>query len=121
MKMTEKDITGQWCKDLRRRLAMTQRQFWGPLGITQAPASSYETGKRDIPRPVRMLILANHVAGGKVEQAADYKPGANWRKKKQELQARERAIKSAATRAVRALDAASAEVARARGLIDGIV
>lgn len=46
----------------RKRLGLTQADFWRPLGVTQSGGSRYETG-RAIPRPVRKLIWLVHVVG----------------------------------------------------------
>lgn len=40
---------------LRRKLGLTQTQFWEPLGITQSGGSRYETG-RNVPPPMKLLI-----------------------------------------------------------------
>lgn len=38
----------------RQALGLDQKQFWGPLGVTQSDASRYEHG-RPLPRPVQLL------------------------------------------------------------------
>lgn len=40
---------------LRRRLDMTQTEFWSRVGVTQSGGSRYESG-RDIPSPVAILL-----------------------------------------------------------------
>ena len=40
---------------LRRKLRLSQAEFWVPLGVTQSAGSRYEHG-RDIPRPVALLL-----------------------------------------------------------------
>ena len=39
----------------RKKLGLTQEQFWKPVGVTQSGGSRYENG-RDIPLPVQQLI-----------------------------------------------------------------
>ena len=40
---------------VRKRLGMTQMEFWRPLGVHQAVGSRYESG-RAIPMPVQLLL-----------------------------------------------------------------
>ncbi len=56
MKSTEKlDV-----REIRRKLALNQQQFWSKLGVTQSGGSRYESG-RNIPRPVQQLLRLVHV------------------------------------------------------------
>lgn len=41
--------------DLRRKLGLTQTEFWTPLGLTQSAGSRYENG-RPVPKPIRVLV-----------------------------------------------------------------
>lgn len=47
-------------RDIRRKLAMNQQQFWSKLGVTQSGGSRYESG-RNMPRPVQHLLRLVHV------------------------------------------------------------
>jgi transcriptional regulator with XRE-family HTH domain len=60
--LTEKDIDGTCARELRKRLDMTQPEFWGAVGLTQSGGCRYEKGG-SIPRPYRILIFLIHVAG----------------------------------------------------------
>ncbi|GJH00258.1 DNA-binding transcriptional regulator [Paraburkholderia terrae] len=59
--LTEKDIDGTCARELRKRLGMTQPDFWGAVGLTQSGGCRYEKGG-SIPRPYRILIFLVHVA-----------------------------------------------------------
>lgn len=39
----------------RKKLGLTQEQFWKPVGVTQSGGSRFENG-RDIPKHVQMLV-----------------------------------------------------------------
>lgn len=47
-------------REIRRKLAMNQQQFWSKLGVTQSGGSRYESG-RSMPRPVQQLLRLVHV------------------------------------------------------------
>lgn len=47
-------------REIRRKLAMNQQQFWSKLGVTQSGGSRYESG-RNMPRPVQQLLRLVHV------------------------------------------------------------
>jgi len=47
-------------KDIRRRLGLSQGEFWTRIGVTQSGGSRYESG-RSMPRPVRELLRLVHV------------------------------------------------------------
>lgn len=51
-------------KALRAKLKLNQKDFWGPLGVTQSGGSRYESG-RELPTPVKMLL---HLAYGSATQ-----------------------------------------------------
>ena len=67
--ITESEMTGPVARDLRMQLGMTQRDFWGPAGVTQSVACRYETGDVAIPRSARILLVAHYVAGVKIDAA----------------------------------------------------
>ena len=46
----------------RKKLDQNQTVFWGQFAVTQSSGSRYETGSRDIPAPVK-LLLALKIAG----------------------------------------------------------
>ena len=65
MELTEKDIDAETAGRMRKELGLSQREFWGPVGVQQSVSSRYEHGHAEIPLPVRMLIVARYV--GKVD------------------------------------------------------
>ena len=54
--MTIKSMKGEDVTALRKRLKMTQREFWKRIGMTQSAGSRYEVGNIAIPKTLRMLI-----------------------------------------------------------------
>jgi transcriptional regulator with XRE-family HTH domain len=81
--LTEKDIDGTCARELRKRLGLTQPQFWGAVGLTQSGGCRYEKGG-SIPRPYRILIFLIHVAGLTIDVTS--KEGAGSAKALAELQ-----------------------------------
>ncbi len=65
--MTEDQITGEIAKDIREKLGMRQSKFWNPIGVQQSVASRYEQGLSPIPQSVRILLVANYVAGVRID------------------------------------------------------
>jgi len=55
-----KDVEKFDAREIRRKLAMNQQQFWSKLGVTQSGGSRYESG-RSMPRPVQQLLRLVHV------------------------------------------------------------
>ncbi len=60
MKMEELEMAKASTKrvdphSIRDRLGLSQRDFWGPLGVKQSGGSRYENG-RSMPKPVEMLL-----------------------------------------------------------------
>lgn len=47
-------------KEVRKRLAMNQQEFWGRIGVAQSAGSRYESGRR-MPRPVKELLRVIHI------------------------------------------------------------
>ena len=47
-------------REIRRRLGLSQEQFWTQIGVTQSGGSRYESG-REMPKPVRELLRLVHV------------------------------------------------------------
>lgn len=68
---TEKEVTGAAAKALREQYGLTQKAFWTPMGITQAGGCRYENGQAPVPRPIRILVFANYVAGLKVDASTE--------------------------------------------------
>lgn len=60
---TEADITAEALKELRKQSGEIQRSFWARVGVTQAGGSRYESGQIPLPKPLRLLVFANYVAG----------------------------------------------------------
>lgn len=118
MKHTEKEITGPVAKALREAAKMTQGAFWNPIGVHQSVGSKYESAETKIPRSVRILIVANYVAGMKIDTATVASIEALERLGI--LQAKDRDMKTSTARVLRALDSAAKEIAGARETIQSI-
>lgn len=54
---------------LRKHFGLSQRDFWGALGVTQSGGSRYEKG-RPLPAPVRKLCRMFYVDGSTPSDAA---------------------------------------------------
>lgn len=59
---TDKDIIGESVRMMRSQLGLSQRAFWGGIGVKQPIGSKYEAGLR-IPDPIKSLIFIRYVAG----------------------------------------------------------
>lgn len=46
--------------EIRRKLRLSQYDFWSKVGVTQSGGSRYENG-RNVPRPVRELVRLVHI------------------------------------------------------------
>lgn len=46
--------------EIRRKLRLSQYDFWNKVGVTQSGGSRYENG-RNMPKPVRELIRLVHI------------------------------------------------------------
>lgn len=57
MKLDPKEITGAVALTMREERGMTQKEFWGPVGVQQSVASRYERGG-NIPRAIRLMIAS---------------------------------------------------------------
>lgn len=53
-------VTGQWIKDVRMRLHLTQQQFAARLGVSQGAVANWENDKRQPLGPA--LILLRYLA-----------------------------------------------------------
>ena len=53
--MKLKIYSGAEIRDMRKRLGLTQSEFWSRFQVTQSGSSRYETG-RDIPEPIQLLL-----------------------------------------------------------------
>jgi len=118
MKITEKDITGPAAKQLRESLKLSQSAFWNPLGVHQSSACKYEAGQAKIPKAVRILVVATYVAGMQIDATSS--DGVDALHRLGNIQSKDRDLKKSAARALRAIDAASAELAGARESIQSI-
>lgn len=54
-----KTFTGEEARAMRKKLGLNQKEFWGPLGITQSGGSRYERD-RNIPGTVQRLLVIAH-------------------------------------------------------------
>ena len=59
---TANDITGPVARQLRVMRGMSQREFWGAIGVKQAIGCRYELGFR-VPGPIKTLVFIRYVAG----------------------------------------------------------
>lgn len=59
---TANDITGPVARKLRTMRGMSQREFWGAVGVQQAVSSKYENGLR-LPNTIKTLVFIRYVAG----------------------------------------------------------
>ena len=60
---TDSEIDAKRAKALREQMNLTQREFWGAVGVSQPGGSQYERGARPIPSSVRKQIFFRFVAG----------------------------------------------------------
>ena len=70
MKITEDQMTGLQARQLRESLGLSQKEFWGAVGVLQSVGARYETGSAHIPRiprAVRILLVANYIAGLRID------------------------------------------------------
>ncbi len=58
------DLDGAAALALREDRQLSQAQFWGPLGVSQPTASSYERGNRAVPKVTQILTYLVHVNPG---------------------------------------------------------
>lgn len=63
--------TGDQARTLRKKLGLTQSEFWGRAGTTQSGGSRYESG-RDIPDAVLMLLQIAYGTERQAEQLQDW-------------------------------------------------
>ena len=49
-------------REMRKKLGLTQTEFWSAVGVTQSGGSRYESG-RAIPNAVRELVRIVHIEG----------------------------------------------------------
>lgn len=68
--LSEADITGPIARDLRVKAGLNQAEFWGAIGVNQSSGSRYEQSKNRLQRPVRLLLLAVHIAGLQLARSA---------------------------------------------------
>lgn len=66
MQLTEKDITGPLVRTIRTGTGLSQKAFWGPLGVKQSVGCKYEADT-PIPHSVRILIVATYIGGLKID------------------------------------------------------
>lgn len=118
MKLTEKDITGPVARGIREGLTLSQSAFWNPIGVHQSTGCKYEDQQAKIPKSVRILVVANYVAGVKIDTTTG--EGVESLARLGTIQAKDRDLKKSAARAMRALDSAAAEIAGARETIQSI-
>ena len=67
MAQTKKPATIKNYRELRRKMDISQSEFWNRLGITQSGGSRYESG-RNVPKPTQTVI---HLAYGTTKAALE--------------------------------------------------
>lgn len=61
---TEADIDGTFALHVRKKLKLTQHQFWNPVGVSQSAGCRFETVRNEkMVAPIRILLFARYVAG----------------------------------------------------------
>lgn len=115
--MTETDVTNESARKLRQELGLTQKDFWGPVGVAQSVGARYEDDVK-IPRPVRILVVARYVAGLKIsaetsEDLADLQLMAD-------VQRKLGTARSLARQVSKDLDGAARHIAAAKASLTGI-
>lgn len=55
--------------ELRRKLQLTQKEFWGQIGVTQSGGSRYENNRR-IPAPISLLLEVTYLKGLNLDTVA---------------------------------------------------
>lgn len=68
--LTEKDITNEKARELRKSLNLSQAAFWSPIGVLQSVGARYEDDVR-IPRSVRILIVTKYCAGLQIDAGTE--------------------------------------------------
>ncbi len=68
MNITESEITSQVARELRKSRGLTQKEFWGSVGVQQSVGARYEQDV-SIPHAVRILLVAHYVSGMKINTA----------------------------------------------------
>ncbi len=66
MNLTENEMTGPVVRSLREGVGLSQKAFWGPLGVKQSVGCKYESDT-PIPHSVRILIVATYISGLKID------------------------------------------------------
>lgn len=64
MKITnESEINGLSAKKLREDMKLTQAEFWGAVCVSNARGCAYETGRTEVPAPIKRLLFLHYVLG----------------------------------------------------------
>lgn len=64
--ITEHEITAALARQMRQDRKLSQKEFWGAVGVHQSVGCKYEQDVT-IPRSVRTLLVAHYVAGVKID------------------------------------------------------
>lgn len=88
---TANDLDQAAVTHIRKQAGLTQKAFWEPLGITQSAGCRYESGA-PIPKPIRILVFVNYVAGLRID--ASTREGAACLMRLARLQASEAAAEA---------------------------
>lgn len=67
---TEADLTGEVVRQIRVELGLSQKIFWGRLGISQSSGCNHEASKK-IPKSTRILLFAMYVVGLKIDATTE--------------------------------------------------
>ena len=63
--------TPEEAKTHRKKLQMTQGTFWAKVGVVQSGGSRYESGKRDIPYTLQLLLHLAYAPAERVQLALE--------------------------------------------------
>lgn len=115
--MTEANITNESARKMRQDLGLTQKEFWGPVGVAQSVGARYEDDVK-IPRPVRILIVARYVGGLKI--AADTPQDISDIQLMADVQRKLGTAKALARKVSKDLDRAAGDISAAKASLQGI-
>ena len=120
MKITEKDITGVFAKELRDRLKMTQTQFWKPLRVEQSVGSRYEQEWNGvtIPASVKTLLIATHIAGLTLDATTE--AGIDELLRMGTMQSKFKTATTLAKKVIKELEASESGIHKARAALQSI-
>lgn len=115
--MIESLVTNESARKLRHELGLTQKEFWGPVGVAQSVGARYEDDVK-IPRPVRILVVARYVAGLMI--SAETSEDIEELRLMSDVQRKLGTARSLARKVSKDLDGAARNIAAAKASLSGI-